>query len=196
MKEKRMLVGILLALVVVMGGAYALYTSLGSQVETEHLATQEGATSETGEEETQKMAAPDFTMEDENGDSVTLADYIGKPLVLNFWASWCGPCKSEMPDFDAAYQELEGEVEFLMVNVTDGSRETLESAKAYVAEQGYTFPVYFDTALEGYMAYGIQGLPNTFFIDSEGYMVAWANGMLDRTTLEKGIGMIYSGEES
>lgn len=191
MKGKRTLLVVLAALILILGGAYALYADLGDQVETEHLAAQEteqSSENSSGEED-QRAEAVDFTVEDSGGGEARLSDYFGKPLVLNFWASWCGPCKSEMPDFDAVYQELEGEVEFLMVNVTDGSRETLESAKAYVAEQGFTFPVFYDTQLEASIAYGVQGLPTTFFIDEEGYVVAWGNGMLDRATLEKGIEM-------
>ena len=190
MKGKHIIVGLLLVFVLLLGGAYALYTTLGSQVETEHLATQEPSESsaQSGEEE-QKVAALDFAVEDGTGNQVHLSDYLGKPLVLNFWASWCGPCKNEMPDFDEVYQQRKDEVTFFMVNVTDGSQETLESAQAYVKEQGFSLPIFYDTQMEASIAYSVSGLPTTFFIDAEGYIVAWANGMISRETLEKGIQM-------
>ncbi|MBQ4347432.1 MAG: TlpA family protein disulfide reductase, partial [Firmicutes bacterium] len=87
--------------------------------------------------------APDFTVYDSEGNAVMLSDFIGKPIVLNFWASWCGPCKMEMPEFNEAYAELGEDIQFLMVNVTTG-RETQESASAFIEENGYSFPVFYD----------------------------------------------------
>ncbi|MDQ9824562.1 TlpA disulfide reductase family protein, partial [Acinetobacter sp. 163] len=78
--------------------------------------------------------APDFTVYTVDGEAVKLSDYFGKPIVLNFWASWCGPCKMEMPEFNKMAETLDGEVQFLMVNMTDGSRETVETASQYVAK--------------------------------------------------------------
>ena len=69
--------------------------------------------------------APDFTVYDLEGNEVHLTDFFGKPIIVNFWASWCGPCKMEMPDFDVAYNTYKDDIVFLMVNMTDGSRETV-----------------------------------------------------------------------
>ena len=132
--------------------------------------------------------APDFTVTDYDGEEVMLSDYFGKPIVVNFWASWCPPCKAEMPDFEEAYK-THSEVQFLMVNMT-GGRETLESAKEHVESQGYTFTVLFDTEYSAAYAYYVNSLPATYFIDAEGNLVAYATGMLDAETLEKGIAMI------
>ena len=134
-------------------------------------------------------SAPDFSVIDYDGEAVKLSDYFGTPIVLNFWASWCPPCKAEMPDFDKA-SEAHSEVRFLMVNMTDGGRETVESAKEHVESQGYGFTVLFDTEYSAAYAYGVNSLPTTFFIDSDGKLKAYANGMLDAETLERGIGMI------
>ncbi len=134
--------------------------------------------------------APDFTALDWEGNEVKLSDFFGKPIVLNFWASWCPPCKAELPDFEAACKKYEGKVTFLMVNMTDGSRETVEVAKRFVESEGYTFPVYFDTKYEASYNYGVSSIPQTYFIDAEGNLVAYATGMITGSQLEQGIGMI------
>ena len=151
------------------------------------------APSDTAENgETAADTAPDFTMLDMEGNEVKLSDFFGTPIVLNFWASWCPPCKAELPDFDDACKKYEGKVTFLMVNLTDGQRETVEVAKSYIASQGYTFPVYFDTKYEAAYTYGVSSIPQTYFINADGSLEARATGMISAAQLEKGIGMIYS----
>jgi len=138
-------------------------------------------------ENSDKEKAPDFTMTDQDGNSVKLSDMKGKPVVLNFWASWCPPCKAEMPDFEKVYQELGRDVLFLMVNLTDGQRETKETGAQYIEDQGYTFPVFFDTNQEGAYAYNIMSIPTTFFIDGDGNIITGVQGAADESTLRKGI---------
>ena len=140
------------------------------------------------------LMAPDFTVYDREGNPVKLSDYFGKPIVLNFWASWCGPCQSEMPDFQEKYQELGDRIHFLMVNVTSG-RETMGSATAFLDEKGYTFPTLFDTSEEAAYLYSVYYLPTTYFIDAEGYLVARATSALDSQLLQRGIDMIM-GEDT
>ena len=110
---------------------------------------------------------------------------------MNFWASWCGPCQMEMPDFQAKYEELGSEVQFLMINMT-GGRETLDSAQKFIAEQGYTFPVFYDTDSDAAVTYGAYSLPTTYFIDAEGNAVAQATGAINGEILQTGIDMIYT----
>lgn len=135
------------------------------------------------------VGAPDFEVVDWNGNKVKLSDFAGKPVVLNFWATWCHYCKVEMPDFDKAYENYPN-VQFLMVNATDGIQETMEKAKAYVEKEGYKFDVFFDTKLEAVNKYRVSGFPATFFIDANGKIVARGNGALDYESLIKGIEMI------
>ena len=128
-------------------------------------------------------AAPDFTAYTPEGVPVKLSDFKGKPVVLNFWASWCGPCKSEMPVFQAAYDARGEEIQFLMVNLTGGA-ETIETAAAFLVEAGYTFPVFYDTAQAGSTAYQVYSIPASYFIDKNGNIVASHVGAMDEATLQ------------
>ena len=143
----------------------------------------------------QLQAAPDFTMYMQDGTPVKLSDFRGKPTILNFWASWCGPCKMEMPDLEDAYLEYGDEINFLIVNLTDGTSETVESASGYIESQGYTFPVYYDTAMGGAFAYGVNAIPVTYFLDADGNLVAYYPGAMTADILQRGISMIHLAEE-
>lgn len=204
----------MVVLVCVIGGATVTYQTLKSQVtpqqqlvaesvgETASVPVEPGQSQVAESEEAgtqaasqdsnmdQKKMAPDFSVVDAQGNTVKLSDLAGKPVVLNFWASWCPPCKSEMPEFEAVYQELGSEVQFMMVDATDGQRETVEIAASYVAAQGYTFPVFFDTQFEASYQYNVQSIPKTYFIDKDGYLVVGAQGAIDEETLRQGIDMI------
>ena len=140
--------------------------------------------------EVSAAAAPDFTVYNAQGEPVKLSDYRKKPVVLNFWASWCGPCQREMPDFETAWQKYGDEVVFLMVNLTDGYQETVETASSLIAEKGYTFPVCYDTDMDAATVYGVQSIPTTYFIDAKGAVVNRYTGSMDLKTLEEGIRQI------
>lgn len=205
MRQKKILLLVVVLVIVIAGAAFAYHQLSGSveknqlvsegstQEETNTEEKDQTGTSEESEDSTkeEKAAAPDFTVYDLDGNEVKLSTYIGKPIVLNFWASWCPPCKSEMPDFEEAYKNLGSEVQFLMINMTDGTQETVESGSTYIAEQGYTFPVFYDKNMDAAMKYGAYSLPTTYFIDAEGYVAARGSGAMDAATLQKGIDMIY-----
>jgi len=192
MNSKKKILIIAVVFVLLLAGAFLLYNKLSGSVSPDQLAAEDEAQNQDEESDGQqaKVKAPDFVVYDKDGNKVGLSDYLGKPVVLNFWASWCGPCASEMPDFEEAYKERGDKIQFLMINLTDGYQETMESATEYIQEQGFTFPVFYDTESNAANTYATYSIPMTFFIDSEGYMVARATGALDSATLKKGLDMI------
>ena len=152
---------------------------------------------EATEEETQPQIMPDFVVYDSEGNEARLSDFRGKPVIINFWATWCGYCVREMPDFQAAYEAHGDQIHFMMINVTDGYRETQADAEAFIAENGYTFPVYFDLNLDAGNAYYVNTMPTTYLLDAQGCFVAWKKGALSAAGLQKGVDMLLgSGNET
>ena len=185
MNNKKKTIILVVLFIVLMAGASVLYNNLSKNYQPDTLLTENnntnadsentvadeennnnGTTENTSSES--KNLAPNFTVYDMEGNEVNLTDFFGKPIIINFWASWCGPCKMEMPDFNEAYETYKDEIEFLMVNMTDGSRETIEVASSFIAESGYTFPVYYDTDYSAAITYSVSSLPTSYFLNAEG----------------------------
>ena len=199
--NKKMLLITLVVFLVVLGVAATLYPKLSAGMASQQLATMATEPETTAEptettEATEEVPpqtsvptpvfAPDFTALDWDGNEVNLSDYIGKPMVLNFWAHWCGPCQMEMPEFNTKWEALGGEVTFLMVHEGSGTEE----GKAKVTDGGYTFPVVFDESGSAGYLYGINAYPTTFFINAEGHMKAYYMGAMDAELLQQGIDLI------
>mgnify|MGYP002731984967 CR=1 FL=1 len=180
-----------LVFAVILTGAYVLYNKLSTQAAPGSIATTPVVVEDpTAETEAQGSLAPDFTVYDFDGIAHKLSDFRGKPVILNFWASWCGPCASEMPEFQSFYEQYGEDIHFVLVNLTDGHQETVASASAFLEENGYTLPVYYDTDIDAAMKYGVSAVPVSYFIDAEGYFAAWAQGALSEDMLRQGVDLL------
>ena len=211
MKSNKTFIILTVVFIAVFVGALVLYSNLSGQYAPGSLATQtdpgstapeshseQTTTNTTDLESTVKTTSattpmvPDFTVTDIDGNLVNLYDFLGKPILVNFWASWCGPCRSEMPDLQKAFETYGEDIHFLMIDLTDGSRETMDIAKDYIAQSGYTFPIYFDTTLIASSVYGAYSIPSTYFIGAEGQPIAYYAGAMSSAILQQGIDMLLS----
>ncbi len=126
----------------------------------------------------------DFEMKDVEGVDYHLSDYYGTPIVVNFWATWCGPCLSELGHFDEACAEYEGRVQFLMVDMLSWESDSEEDIYDFARnELGYRFPIFFDYDESAAEAYEIQAIPVTLFIKADGTLNRIQVGSMDRSTL-------------
>lgn len=107
----------------------------------------------------------------------------GKPLVVNFWATWCPYCIDEMPDFQSAYDAYGEQVEFAMIDAVDGTRETLDAGSAYIYENGFTFPVYYDIRRNAVKDFGVTGFPATVIFRADGSIALARAGRIDPSML-------------
>lgn len=123
--------------------------------------------------------APDITMTDFEGERFELSDFEGKPLVVNFWASWCPNCVAEMPDFERVHQATAGEIGFLGINQSDARNAAEELAR----QTGVTYRLASDPQGEIFNAFGGAGMPTTVFIDASGAVVDVVVGQLSKETL-------------
>ncbi len=184
MKKTLFLAG---ALILILIGASVFYNNYQEKPDVpsnNSSETQEQEKPNVSDEEVDSNVIPalDFTVYDQSGEAVNLSDFYGKPIVVNFWATWCGPCKSELPAFETLYQEY-SEVEFLMVNLTDGAQETVGGVSQFLVDNDYHFPVYFDTEMDAALTYSVYSIPATLFIDADGNIVASHMGAMSEDTL-------------
>ncbi len=125
------------------------------------------------------VAAPDFTGELMDGTSITLSELQGKPVIINFWATWCGPCVKEMPAFERLKDDFGDKIGIIAVNCGDDA----ETVKDFVEENGYTFPVVLDEEYSISMLYPTNSIPYTVVLDAEGKVTHISTGALDADTM-------------
>ena len=182
-------------------GAGESGTAAGTDGEAANAPSSETAEEESTEEE--KIQAPDFTLVDQYGETHTLSDYKGKTVFLNFWATWCPPCKGEMPDIQKLYEKYGSNGEDLVVLGVanpktdenpynqDGTQEEVEK---FLTDNGYTFPVVMDTTGEIFSVYGIRSFPTTFMIDKDGNVFGYAQGALSPDMMESIVSQTMTGK--
>lgn len=157
-----------------------------------------------GEGEQQAVPAPDFTLTDQFGNEHTLSDYQGKTIFLNFWATWCGPCRQEMPDIQKLYEDYgRNEGDLVVLGVANPKTEeqpynsdvSQEEIAAFLKEEGYDYPVVMDLTGEVFAAYGIRAFPTTFMIDDRGNVYGYVTGTLTVDIMENIVKQTMEGQE-
>lgn len=180
-------------------------SSLSSQAENSlaegSSQTESSVTEESSSQETNTVVAPDFTLVDQFGNSHTLSDYQGKTVFLNFWGTWCPPCRAEMPDIQELYEEYgenSGDVIILGVATPNlGKEGSSEDVAAFLEENGYTYPTVMDEG--GVIAggsYYISAFPTTFMIDKNGNVFGYATGQLTKDIMENIIQQTIDGKRT
>lgn len=157
------------------------------------------AVEETTEEVKTPLPAVDFTLKDQFGNTHSLSDYKGKTIFLNFWATWCPPCRAEMPDIQKLYetQDTKGDNAVIILGVAApnyGTEKDEQGIKDFLEDNGYTYPVLMDTSAELFEAYGIYSFPTTYMIDREGNVFGYVSGQLSMDMMHSIIEQTLKGE--
>ena len=161
--------------------------------------TAEEVSGETAADARPVIPAVDFELEDQYGNIHRLEDYRGKTIFLNFWATWCLPCKAEMPDIQKLYEKsaTEGEDAVIVLGVAApnmGQEGSEEEIAAFMEEKGYTYPVLMDTEGELFNSYGIMSFPTTFMIDRDGNVFGYVSGMLSADMMDSIVRQTLDGK--
>lgn len=133
------------------------------------------------------ITARDFTLNDLEGNEVTLSDLRGKAVFINFWASWCPPCKAEMPDIEQLYQETK-DTDLVILTINSGEGATV--AKRFMDENNYTFMVLDDYKKEVSDLYRVMALPTSLFIDKNGSLIETHYGVMNIDTMREYVELI------
>lgn len=187
--KNKLWIAIAIAFIVLMVAAVGLYPRLAEN----YAAPEEPEPAEEEIEAPLVKTTEDIVIYDSDMKKIHLSDKFGKPLVVNFWASWCGPCMSELPAFETMYQKYGKDVEFVMVNLPDNAEETPDKVRNFVAERGFTFPLYYDMDMDAAITYGLYSIPQTLFINPDGSLYARYTGFMSQGMLENYISSIIGG---
>lgn len=181
-KKLKYIVSIIIFILVIIGIS-RVYTVLNTKIQNEK--SQKENIKAQG---TTLNQAQDFSVFNDKGEQVELSSFKGKPIVINFWTTWCGYCKVEMKYFEELYNQYKDEVVFFMVNST--IEDDKDVANKYITEQGYTFPIYYDISGSAITTYKITGYPITMFINKDFQISRIHQGMINLETLQKNINSI------
>lgn len=173
--------------------------NVAEQAEEESAEDAEEADHTDGSEGEKLTPAVDFNLTDQYGNTHTLSQYKGKTIFLNFWGTWCPPCRAEMPDIQKLYEEFdqEGEDALVILGVAApnlGKEKSEDGIKTFLEENGYTYPVLMDTEAELFQTYGITSFPTTIMIDRDGKLFGYATGQLNEETMRSIIQQTMEGK--
>ncbi|MCL2372728.1 MAG: TlpA family protein disulfide reductase [Defluviitaleaceae bacterium] len=166
---------------VILAGAFSIYhfTDLGRDIDTAVVFDN------TGLEQ-----AADIIFTDVYGNEIFLSDFFGQPIVLNFWTTWCPNCVRQSPYFEALYQKKGDEIKIIKINLIDGRRETWQTVEAFMYNNNYSFPLFFDTTQTASFTYNARTIPVTHFINPDGYIVASEGGLLTEESMARNVARI------
>lgn len=184
--KKRKTLYLLIILILLIGGSSLVYRHFENRVTLPQVEQQTKSTDKSDENNVQNIKDEkyDLTFLDDDFQEQTLSSFIGKPIILNFWASWCPPCQHEMPFFQEIYNEYP-DIQVLLINQTDGTRENRRTARDFMMQNGYTMPLYYDKTTESLKKYGLSALPMTYFINAEGDIIGSVKGGITEETLQQ-----------
>ncbi|MFR5337102.1 MAG: cytochrome c biogenesis protein CcdA [Blautia producta] len=173
--------------------------NVAEQAEEESAEDAEETDHTDGSEGEKLTPAVDFNLTDQYGNTHTLSQYKGKTIFLNFWGTWCPPCRAEMPDIQKLYEEFdqEGEDALVILGVAApnlGKEKSEDGIKTFLEENGYTYPVLMDTEAELFQTYGITSFPTTIMIDRDGNLFGYATGQLNEETMRSIIQQTMEGK--
>ncbi|RIW32066.1 thiol-disulfide oxidoreductase ResA [Bacillus salacetis] len=169
-KKKRLIMRTMILFVLLCAVGYTLYANLFQKEQNQRVVVGD--------------AAPDFALSTLNGDDFQLSDHEGKAVLVNFWGSWCGPCKKEMPAIQDAYEHYKDEnFEVVTINI----RESEFTVNKFFENNGLSIPVVMDKDGEVYDRYGIHNLPASFFITQDGTVKRMVQGEMNRQDIDQWI---------
>ncbi|VDN46433.1 conserved exported protein of unknown function [Petrocella atlantisensis] len=145
--------------------------------------TQESAT--TSQPEREVIMAPEFTLTSSTGEAISLSDYRGKIVFLNFWTTWCKYCLEEMPDFQEAYEKYGDDLQILLVNVTTDENTDRAGVINWYEQFDYTMPMVLDEDGDVTSQFTIPGYPTTYFIDRDGSVIAYYPGLMSTELIDE-----------
>ena len=183
MKSKKTTLLLVIFTVLVIAGAAVLYNTYADKIAQQMQQTPPLAGSII--QTTKPNATPDFTVYDAEGNAHKLSDFKGKPVIVNFWTTWCYYCIMEMPLFEQQYSQYGEEIEFMMVNLIGDAWDKRSDSDKFLAKSSFTFPVYFDEQEQAAKAYNIHSIPVTLLIDADGNLVRKISGMQTEESLSQ-----------